>query len=205
MDQKRIVNIALLVGMAVWLGLEHRARREQGREIAMLQQQLDQMAERVAENGGISNLVTQTRQLQMQSDDQVRRLVQLRDEVRVLRQQTNEIESLRGEIFQVRTAIGGVNAQNPAQTATSDRDPGSNSSRLQILEAYYWTQNQVIDVTQQLRKRILNDKLEVIAGNDLRGDPEYGQVKTLTLVYRYDGITATNEVREGGLVLIPPE
>jgi hypothetical protein len=189
--------------MVIWLAIEHRTLREQGREIAALQQQLNQTAQFVAKKDEeMSSLVASTRRLQVQTEYQIKELVQLNNEVR---RQTNEIETLRGEIGQNRGIGGSVNEQNRNQTASTDREAASNSSRLKILEAYYWTQNRVINVTQQIRDRILGDKLEVIAGNDFRGDPGYGQTKTLTLVYSYDGVTMTNEVREGELLLIPDE
>jgi len=154
-------------------------------------------------NEKMSNLATQAHQLQVQRVDQARELVRLREEVRVLNQQTNEIESLRGEVYQVRSAMeDGANGQNSGRTANGTTP---NSSRLQILEAYYWTPNKVIEVTKQLNDRVVGDRLEIIAGNDLSGDPEYGQVKTLTVLYKFDGVTMTNEVREGGLMVIPEE
>jgi TolA-binding protein len=201
---KTLAQIAVVLIFTFWLFFEHQARHEQGQEITALRQQLNQMTEVVVENGGMSNLVTQARQLQIQNEDQARDLVQLRYDMRVLRQQTNEIEALRGEVFQVRTGIeGGAKAQNLGQKATVDKEAGLNSSRLEVLEAYYWTQNKAIDVTKELKKRILDDKLEVIARNDISSDPEFGQVKTLTVIYRFDGVTMTNEVREGELLVLP--
>jgi hypothetical protein len=204
MNQKRIIYTAVLVGMAIWLVFEYRVLHEQGQEIAALRQQ---MTELVAGNERMTNLVAQARQLQtQQTGEQVKELVQLRNEMRVLRQQTNDVEALRGEVSQIRTAVeAGGKAQSVGQTSAANSETAPNTGRLEILEASYWTENKTIDVTEQIRKRIAGDKLEVIAGNDIRGDPENGQVKTLSVLYRFDGVAGTNEVREGGLMLIPPE
>jgi len=166
------------------------------------------MPARLAENGEVSNLITQARELQTQTEDQTRELIQLRNEVSGFRRQTNEIEALRREVYQARAALessAGAQNQNPGERLTAVKDPASNSLRLEVLEANYWTPNKSINVTKQVQDRVLGDKLELIAGNDLRGDPEFGETKTLTVVYKFDGVTMTNEVREGGLILIPPE
>jgi len=204
MNRKDTIYIVVSVGVAIWLVLEHRARREQDRQIAALEQQLGQMTEQVADAGGqMSNLVTQARQFQVQRIDQTREVAQLREEVRVLHRQADDVQTLRSEVNQVRATVEGGNGQYSSRTATANSRTGPTSSRLQILEAYYWSPNKIIDVTRQLSDRVADDRLEIIAGNDLRGDPEFGQVKTLTVLYKYDGVTLTNEVREGGLLLIP--
>ena len=210
MNRQHIIYIIIFVGIVIWQVVESQNCRRQGQEIIALQQQLRQITEVIREeNGKMSNLVAQARQsqiLQTQRADQANELVQLRGEVSVLRQQTNEIEALRGEIYQVRMAFeGSANAQNLSQTATAKKRATSASTRLQILAAYYWTPNRAIDVTGQLNDQIVGDKLEVIAGNNLRGDPEYGQTKTLTVLYNFDGVTRTNQVREGELLMLPEQ
>jgi|GEM_PF-2922643 len=206
MNQKDTVYVIAFVCVAIWLVFEHHSRREQDRQIAVLQQQLNQMADLATEaNERMSNVVTQVYQLQSQRMEQTKELVQLRDEARVLRRQTNEIEALRDEVYRVRAAVeDGANPQNTGRRAANSGITPK-STRLQIMEAYYWTPNKVIDVTRQLNDRIVGDRLEIIAGNDLRGDPDFGQAKTLTVVSRFDGFMMTNEVREGGLLVIPEE
>jgi len=49
------------------------------------------------------------------------------------------------------------------------------------------------------------DTLKAIASNNLKGDPEFGQTKHLTVVYRFGGVTMTNEFREGDVVVLPNE
>jgi hypothetical protein len=44
-----------------------------------------------------------------------------------------------------------------------------------------------------------------VASNNIKGDPEFGQVKHLTVVYRVGGVLRTNEFREGDVVVLPPQ
>src|ERR1035441_1766649 len=81
----------------------------------------------------------------------------------------------------------------------------SKASQLQILKAEYWTDNARLDVTGELRDRIRGDSLKAIASNNIKGDPEFGQTKRLTVEYRFGGVTMTNEFREGDTIVIPTE
>jgi hypothetical protein len=62
-----------------------------------------------------------------------------------------------------------------------------------------------MDVAAELRERIRGDGLKAVASNNIKGDPEFGQVKHLTIEYSFAGVTLTNEFREGDLVVIPGE
>ena len=86
---------------------------------------------------------------------------------------------------------------------TDDKKIVSEESPLEILKAEYWTQKKRLDVTEELRKKITTNKLEVIASNDIKGDPEFGTGKKLTVEYRFDGITVTKEFTEGEKIVIP--
>jgi len=76
-------------------------------------------------------------------------------------------------------------------------------SRLQIVKAEYWTQKKRLDVTEELRRMIVNNKLETIASNDIKGDPDKGIRKRLTIEYKFDGIAITKEFKEHDKVVIP--
>lgn len=195
-----------LVGVAIWLAVEHQARLRLGEENTVLRQQLDQMAGLAAENERLSNLVAQARSSQSLPDDRLRELLRLRGEVGVLRQQTKELETLREENRQARAAReGSLKTRNGGQAATTGAGTASNESQLQILKAEYWTDKARMDVTEELRGRIVGDRLNTIVGNDIKGDPEFGQTKRLTVEYRFAGVAMTNEVREGERIVIPPE
>jgi hypothetical protein len=172
------------------------------------------MAGLVAENERRSNLVAQANQPSSQPngpapaqplpDERLQELLRLRGEVGVLRQQAKELETLREDTRQARAALAGSpSTQKAGPAATTDRGTGSPASQLEIVKAEYWTDNARLDVTGELRDRIRGDSLKAMANNDIKGDPEYGQTKRLTVEYRFGGVTMTNEFREGDVIVIP--
>jgi hypothetical protein len=65
---------------------------------------------------------------------------------------------------------------------------GSNGSRLRIVSASYGADDRQRDITYRVRSRVINNRLDVGADNDLAGgDPAPGTVKTLWLIYSLDG------------------
>jgi len=147
------------------------------------------------------------------TDKRSKELVRLRGEVEVLRQQSKEIETLREDTRQVRAAQNtGPVAQSAGQAATMS--PGATTadgSQFEILKAEYWTENARMDVTGELAAKLRNEALNATAtnapktsaSNDLKGDPDLGHTKTLTVVYQVGGVTMTNEFREGQPVILP--
>ena len=211
-----VLGAGAVVGVTICLAVEHQARLRLGEENKALRQQVDQMAGLVADNERLSKLVAQASRSQSRpdeglkaqslSDEQSLELLRLRGEAGALREQSKELETLREENRQVRAALEGSHkTQNAGQAATADKGAASNESQLQILRAEYWTQNARLDVTEELRGRILDERLKAIASNNIKGDPEFGQVKHLTVEYSFAGVTLTNEFREGDLVIIPGE
>ena len=174
------------------------------------------MAGLAAENERLTNLVAQKNcppslsgeRLKAQSlpDERLNELLRLRGEVGVRRQQSKELETLRNENRQARAALDrSLKASNPGPAGIADREIALPPSQLQILKAEYWTEKTRLDVAEELRRRIMGDKLEAIASNELKGDPEFGTVKKLTVEYRFNGVTVTNEFTEGERIAIPPE
>ncbi len=80
-----------------------------------------------------------------------------------------------------------------------------NGTQFELLRAEYGTTRTNLDVTQELADRIRGDRLKAVASNNLRGDPEFGQVKNLTVIYRVSGVTRTNRYREGDVVILPAD
>jgi hypothetical protein len=216
----RVLGATVLVGVAICLAVEHRARLKLGEENAALRQQLDRLAGLIAENERLSNLVAQARssqsladeqwKSQSLSDEQSLELLRLRGEVGVLRQQSKKLETLREENRQARAALAsGHTTQNTGQVATTDKGRASTESQLQILKAEYWTDNARLDVTEELRQRLsfvanLGDQVKMFADNGLKGDPDFGQVKHLTVEYLLAGVPMTNVFREGDAIVLPP-
>ena len=107
------------VGVAIWLGVGHRARLRLGEENTALRQQLEQMGGLVAENARLSNLVAQAKSSQSLPDERLKELLRLRGEVGALRQQGKEIETLREENRQARVALESIRKPEKAGAAES--------------------------------------------------------------------------------------
>ena len=211
-----IICTLAAAGLAIGLVAEHQARFKLDQENKALHQQLSQMDELMAENQRLSSLVAQASGSPSQpnvrltapsaTEERAKELLRLRGEVAVLRQQSKEIETLREDTRQVRAAReSGGKTQNAGQAAKGNNGIAANGSQFEILKAEYWTDNTNMDVAAELRERIRGDSLKAIAGNSLKGDPEFGQVKHLTVVYRSGGVTMTNEFRENDFVVLPKE
>lgn len=76
-------------------------------------------------------------------------------------------------------------------------------SKLEIIKAEYWTQKNRLDVTEELRRMIVDNKLETIASNEIKADPDKGTPKKLTIEYKFDGITVKKEFAERDKVILP--
>ena len=107
------------VGVAIWLGVGHRARLRLGEENTALQQQLEQMGGLFAENARLSNLVAQAKSSQSLPDERLKELLRLRGEVGALRQQGKEIETLREENRQARVELESTRKPEKAAAAES--------------------------------------------------------------------------------------
>jgi len=209
-----ITCILSAAGLAIWVAVERQARFQLDQENKTLLQQLSPMDELLAENQRLSNLVAQANgpqtgrneQLKALSvpDERAKELIRLRGEVESLRQQAKEIETLREDTRQVRAAReDNLKTQKAGQATISNSGLASNGSQLEIVKAEYGTDRTNMDVAAELRERIRGDELKAVASNNIKGDPEFGQVKHLTVVYRLAGVTRTNEFREGDLVILP--
>lgn len=119
-----VVCIAIVFGLMIGVALEHRIRLRLGKEHQTLEKQLGQMAELVARNGQLSNLVNQRKAPQSLPNDQLRELLRLRGQIGMLRQQTNELEAVRAENRQARAALETTVKNQAARTvATADYWP----------------------------------------------------------------------------------
>jgi hypothetical protein len=79
----------------------------------------------------------------------------------------------------------------------------SGTSILEIINAFYGTEEENIDVTAELVKLVSGNKLETIVSNDIKGDPVPGTRKKLIIEYNFNGITMKKECNEGDKVIIP--
>ena len=73
----------------------------------------------------------------------------------------------------------------------------------EIIEAKYWTPRVHKDITQKLKEMIKDNRLEVIASNDIDGDPDVGTSKKLTIKYRHNGMDLIKEYNEKEKINLP--
>jgi len=199
-----IMLIPVAAGLGVWLAFERQAALKLGLENEGLRQRLSQMEE-PAENQRVSNQVpsppNQTAETPPRTEAD--ELVRLRGEVAALRDQTKEIEKLRADTRVARAAT--ETALRTSAGTAGQLAPTVNESQFEVLAAGYGTETTNLDVAMELQARVRGDSLKAVASNNLKGDPDFGKVKHLTVVYRFRGVTMTNEFREGDLVILPKE
>ncbi|MHC4622370.1 MAG: serine hydrolase, partial [Planctomycetota bacterium] len=76
---------------------------------------------------------------------------------------------------------------------------------LHIVSAKYGASNTWRDVSKQLREKICDNSLSIVASNDIAGDPLFGVVKSLRVDYVLDGERRTAQAQEGQWLHIPPD
>jgi len=213
-----LVSVYLLtaVGLAACLMVERQACLKLSEQNDAVRHQLDKMAGLTAENQRLSNLLAQAKAPHMHQDetaggnvapdDRREELARLRSEVEALRQQSKDVESLRADTRATQEALKEAHEAQRASRMAAHPDAGdTNSAAFEVLEAYYGTDRTSLEVSAALNDRIRNGSLKAVAGNRLMGDPDFGQVKNLTIVYRFGGMVMTNQFREGDIIILPPE
>ncbi len=102
------------------------------------------------------------------------------------------------ESGEVKTLKSHVPQESDPFTSTTKED-----EKLEIINATYGTNNANVDVTEELRKKVKNNKLQTIASNDIKCDPDYGVEKKLTIEYKINGISITKEYKEHDRISLP--
>jgi len=120
-DMFRLSLAGILIGLAIWLGVEHRAKLNLAKEHQTLEQQLQQMGDPVARNAQLSNLLARTSAPEASPPAQ---LLRLRGEVAVLRRQQVDVDVAQQE--------------NRNSHAALDRFLQSPANRITAATADYW-------------------------------------------------------------------
>jgi len=76
---------------------------------------------------------------------------------------------------------------------------------LKIISAFYGKNDTYIDVTNNLNEAIKDNKLSIIASNDIAGDPIHGTPKELKVVYSLGYGIETIVLKEGELLTLPTD
>lgn len=206
-----IMLIPVAAGLAVWLTFEHQATVKLDQENDGLRQRLSQMEERASPSQPPPNPVPEinnapsppNQAAETPGQTEAEELVRLRGEVGPLRDQTREIEKLRADTRVARAAT--ETALRTSVGTAGQVAPIANESQFEVIAAGYGSDTTNLDVAIELQARVRGDSLKAVASNNLKGDPDFGKVKHLTVVYRFRGVTMTNEFREGELVILPKE
>jgi hypothetical protein len=196
--------------IAVCLVLEHRACAQIYQENKALLRRLNEATEKLAENqrwpgraalstDPVSDASGAPASAALTGADE--ELAWARSELAGVLEHHNQAESLRADTLQTRAALENRKKEDRAARRAANSTP----SQLEIVKAEYWTENTRMDVTDELQDRIRGHKLKAMASNNIKGDPEFGQVKHLTIEYRFGGVTRTNEFQEGDVIVLPAE
>ena len=198
----------VLAVLAVWWLLERQVSAQIHQENAALLGRLSEAIQKLAENQrlpdrnslSMDNFSDAGAPLTESKANADNELLRLRSEIAGLLEQHQQTESLREDTRQTLAALEDRKKEDRAA-----RRAANPASQLEIIKAQYWTDHTNMDVTDELQDRIRGDNLKAVAGNDIKGDPEYGQTKHLTIEYRFGGVTRTNEFREGDVVVLPAQ
>ena len=205
------LGLLVVAGLAMGVAGERQACRKLAAQNEALRRQLLQLASLAAENQQLSNLVAQESQAggapgkPGAAEGRTEELAQLRRQVAGFQQQSNAAAQLRADTEATRKTLEATRREHRAQLASRSRLANASGSPLEILAASYGTERTNLDVTAGLGDRVRHGVLRMVANNEVAGDPDFGHVKALTVVYRFGGVTQTNEFREGEVVLLPPE
>jgi len=100
---------------------------------------------------------------------------------------------------------GAIKSYSKADNEEIIADTESNDNTLRtehILFAIYFTNKKTLNVTKEIRK-LFQNKQEIIASNEIAGDPEYGVEKQLLIRYLFKGVTLEKVFKENEKVQIP--
>ncbi len=217
MSPTRIVFFTCTIAaaaLAAGVAFESQACRKVEAENDALRLQLNKMSELTAENQPLSNLqlesnvapqhaIGTTNSNAASGGDQAE-LARLRKEIEQFSQRSNEVETLRADTLATAATLKQAHDAHRNSRTTSHNNAAAGNSSFEVVSANYGTESTNLDVAAELNDRIHNDGLKIIANNNVAGDPDYGKVKSLTVVYRSGGRLMTNQFRENDIVILPP-
>jgi len=202
------------VGLAVGVTVERQARLKLDAENNVLREQLSKMRELTAENQRLSNLLLQTNSRSASgaaatnsiaaSGGDRAELERLREEIEQFSQRSNQVETLRADTVATATALKEAHDAHLTERPIHHANASAGTSSFEVLSANYGTESTNLDVAAELNDRIINGGLKMIANNNMAGDPDYGKVKSLTVIYRSGGRLMTNQFRENDIINLPP-
>ena len=115
-----IISVIAVAGVAIPLALQYQSQAKLREENQAFRQQANQLAQVVAENERLSNLVMQAKLAESLSREHMGDLLRLRSEVGRLRREGKELETLQAENRQLRTRLTAASDANV--TAIQERE-----------------------------------------------------------------------------------
>ena len=105
------------------------------------------------------------------------------------------------DINEIKTEMEELENLFPQQQTKKDSTQKQKAG-FKIIKAIYFTIEKSVDVTKELAKQIKDNRLEIVASNDIAGDPHPGMVKVLEVNYELNGVIKTSNVKEGETLII---
>jgi hypothetical protein len=188
-----------VLGLAVWLAVEHQTRVRVDREHAMLAQRVEQMSQLIARNQKLTDLVGRTNGTRPAPDEQSRELLRLRGQVGVLREQCKELEHVRSDNRRAHAML--QNGSGTRAVATADYWPRDSwnftgyGSPDAALQSSLWAANNgdlkalLASTTGDLRKTVEAD----LAGKS----KEEAEIKAMDEVINFKSVRVLNREAQG--------
>ena len=200
------IRLLAMVGLLVAIGYEYlgwrQARAEHQRLAARFATHFTGQAATPRTNFISTSAIPSQSISTTHTESPAEELVRLRQEAAALRAQTNNLEVLKADIRETQMAL--ESARRVARKTARSAMP-ADPNALALLSAQYGDATTNLDVLDTLNERMYNGKLMTIAGNNLAGDPHFGEVKHLTLIYRIGGQLFTNAYKENSAIILPAE
>jgi len=190
-----VISLGAVLGLGIWLAVEHHARLCANREHTPLAQQVKQMS---AQNRGLTDLEGKPNKSRPQPDEQSLELLRLRGQVGVLRDQCKELEKVRSDNH---AAHGMLDSKRTNSVATADYWPRDSwsftgyGSPDAALQSSLWAANNgdlkalLASTTGDLRKMVEAD----LAGKS----PEEASIKAMDEVINFKSVRVLNRETQG--------
>jgi len=194
-----IICVCAVLGLGLWLAVEHEARVRVDREHSMLAQQVEQMSQLVAKNRELADLADKTNGTRPAPDGQSLELLRLRGQVGVLREQCKELEKVRTDNHQAHAML--ASGTVPQEVATADYWPKDSwsftgyGSPDAALQSSLWAANNgdlkalLASATGDLRKMVEAD----LAGKS----PEEASIRAMDEVMNLKSVRVLNREAQG--------
>ncbi|MDD2387746.1 MAG: hypothetical protein PHP52_13295 [Bacteroidales bacterium] len=96
-----------------------------------------------------------------------------------------------------------IDYMNEIEEEIKRRSAAPLDKKLNIIKASYGIEGSEFNITEELNDKIINDTLEIIIDNNIKGDPAEKSKKRAIIEYSFSGKIENIEVEEHGLLKLP--